>query len=89
MASIIGDQIEFVMGDGRTDMCGFFAIKRCNTADTVDVSQWFKSAKLAMVLWTTTAKRDALAAPVNNVVTLSTTGLDNDAGWLVVWGTKA
>jgi hypothetical protein len=89
MAVLAADQVDFVMGDSRTDMTGLFAVKRVNTADTLDVSQWFKSAKLAIVLWTTTAKADKLAAPAGNVVTFSTTGLSDDAGWLLVWGARA
>ena len=86
MALLNPDQIVSWFEDGRTDRFHLFALKRCNTGDTVDVSAWFKEAKLAAVLWTTTAKADKLAAPIGNIVTLSTTGLNNDAGWLSVWG---
>lgn len=65
------------------------AIRRCNTGDTINVSEWFKSAKLATVLWTTTAKSDKLSAPIANVITLDTAGLSDDAGWLSVWGSRA
>ena len=89
MALLGNDQISLHFTDSRTDTMNLFAVKKCNTGDTVDVSAWFKDAKLASVLWTTTAKRDALAAPANNIVTLATTGLSNDSGWLIVWGSAA
>jgi hypothetical protein len=87
VAALTPDQISLFFDDGRTDRFCLFSIRRANTSDTVDVSAWFKDAKLAVVLWTTTAKRDALTAPAANIVTLSSTGLANDAGWLAVWGT--
>jgi len=89
VAVLAADQITLHFADSRTDTFAVFAIRKCNTADTVDVSAWFKDAKLAVVLWTTTAKKDALANPAANVVTLGTTGLANDSGWLMVWGSAA
>jgi len=86
VAVLAGNQVTYVMGDSRTDLMALYAIRNVNTGDTLDVSAQFTSAKLAVVLWTTTAKSDKLTAPVNNVVTLSTANLANDAGWLMVWG---
>lgn len=86
MALLAANQIRKVHQDGNTDAMILFSVSKCNTSDTVDVSTWFLDAKLATVLWTTTAKRDALATPASNIVTLSTASLANDAGWLMVWG---
>jgi len=83
---LASNQITKHFQDGKTDTCVVYAISKCNTGDTVDVSAQFLDAKLAVVLWTTTAKKDALATPAANIITLSTTGLANDAGWLMVWG---
>jgi hypothetical protein len=88
MAALATDQISLFFEDGVTDKFALFSVRKVNTADTVDVSGWFKDAKLAVVLFTTTAKKDALANPSANVVTFGTTGLANDAGWLAVWGSN-
>ena len=82
-------RVSLIFGDSQTDFFGLILLKRVNTGDTVDVSPWFSDAKLATVLWTTTAKADKLATPVGNIVTISTTGLANDGGWLSVWGTAS
>lgn len=86
MPTLAANQIRKIMGDGQTDGVAFFTISNCNTNDQVDLTPWFLNAKLAIVLWTTTAKSDKLAVPVANQVILSTNGLAGDAGWLVVWG---
>jgi hypothetical protein len=89
MAALGTGQIVAVFEYGITDKFVLFGIKNVNTADTVDVSGWFSAVKLATVLWATTAKSDKLVTITNNVITLDTTGLSKDSGWLQVWGSAS
>jgi len=88
MAALTSDQFSEFFSDGKADRFVVFSVKGVNTNDTVDLSAWFKDVKLAIILWTTTAKSDKLTGIASNVVTLATTGLAKDGGWLSVWGTS-
>jgi hypothetical protein len=59
-----------------------------STGDTADLVLWFSAVKLA-ILASATGQKAGTQTVAGTLVTLSTTGLSGDSGYLLCWGAIA
>jgi hypothetical protein len=86
MAAI--DKFSAVYVDGATDRTALYTVRNVTTGDTLDVSGTFSAPKQAIFLGTT-AQVKGVCTISGSVVTIPTSGLSADAGFLMVWGGAA
>lgn len=76
-----------VWADGQADKASLYALRNVTAADTIDLSVQFSVIKRALVMGTTSSG----AAPATFAGTIVTipSGLNADAGYMLVWGASA
>lgn len=84
MAELTASQVVWQWSDGLAARTALFALRNVTSADTADVSSYFSEVKQAVVLATTI--EGVGAASVSGTVITIPAGLEEDAGFLLVWG---
>lgn len=82
------DRATVVYSNGNAERTALYAIRNVTTGDTLDAVGEFSVPKQAIFLGTTVGQKGVCTIS-GTVVTVSTTGLAGDAGYLLVYGSAA
>jgi hypothetical protein len=87
MAVLTNVQVAGVYYNGASDQVALYALRKVTTGDTYDLSADFSSPRQAFIIGTTVLGEEQCT--INGTVVTMPSGLNNDAGWLLVWGAHA
>jgi hypothetical protein len=88
MALLSGNQVALIASHGPADRMAVYALRNLTTNDTVDLATDFTAVKVALFMATTTSQK-GICTVAGTVVTIPTSSLAGDAGYLMAWGCAA
>ena len=86
-ALVAPKNVQLLFTAGNPDVIVLFALKNVTTGDTFDVGGWLQFINRAVVLGIISFVE--IAASFSGTVVTMPSGLSNDAGYMLLWGSGA